>query len=52
MGDFDDYLMESYEMRKKLVSDKFRPRYHFVPPKGRWNDVNGAFYPLVIPTKA
>ena len=42
MRDFDDYLMESYEMREKLVSDKFRPRYHFVPPEGRWNDVNGA----------
>ena len=44
MSDFDDYLMESYEMREKLVSDKFRPRYHFVPPEGRWNDVNGAIY--------
>ncbi|MCY3912632.1 MAG: glycoside hydrolase family 32 protein [Chloroflexi bacterium] len=44
MSDFDDYLMESYELREKLVADKFRPRYHFVPPEGRWNDINGAIY--------
>ncbi len=44
MRDFDDYLMESYELREKLVADKFRPRYHFVPPEGRWNDINGAIY--------
>ena len=44
MRDFDDYLMESYEMREKLVADKFRPRYHFVPPEGRWNDINGAVF--------
>ena len=29
MRDFDEYLMESYEMRERLVADKFRPRYHF-----------------------
>ncbi len=44
MRDFDEYLMESYEMREKLVADKFRPSYHFVPPEGRWNDVNGAVF--------
>ena len=44
MRDFDEYLMESYEMREKLVADKFRPRYHFVPPEGRWNDINGAVF--------
>ena len=44
MRDFDDYLMESYEMREKLVADKFRPRYHFAPPEGRWNDINGAVF--------
>ena len=44
MRDFDDYLMESYETREKLVADKFRPRYHFVPPEGRWNDINGAVF--------
>ena len=44
MRDFDDYLMESYETREKLVADKFRPRYHFAPPEGRWNDINGATF--------
>ena len=44
MSDFNDYLMESYELREKLVADKFRPRYHFVPPEGRWNDINGAIF--------
>ncbi|MYD92429.1 MAG: glycoside hydrolase family 32 protein, partial [Chloroflexi bacterium] len=44
MSDFNDYLMQSYELREKLVADKFRPRYHFVPPEGRWNDINGAIY--------
>ena len=36
--------MESYELREQLVGDKFRPRYHFLPPEGRWNDVNGAVF--------
>ena len=44
MQDFDDYLMQSYELREKLVADKHRPRYHFVPPEGRWNDINGAIF--------
>ncbi|MEM7032040.1 MAG: glycoside hydrolase family 32 protein [Chloroflexota bacterium] len=44
MAKFDDFLMESYELREKLVADKFRPRYHFLPPEGRWNDLNGAIY--------
>ena len=44
MQDFNDYLMQSYELREKLVADRHRPRYHFVPPEGRWNDINGAIY--------
>ena len=44
MRDDDDFLMEAYEFREKLVGDKFRPRYHFLPPEGRWNDVNGAIF--------
>ena len=35
VSDFDDLLMDSYELREKLVADKHRPRYHFVPPEGR-----------------
>ena len=27
-----------------MVGDKFRPRYHFLPPEGRWNDINGAIF--------
>ena len=44
MQDFNDYLMQSYELRERLVADKHRPRYHFVPPEGRWNDINGAIF--------
>ena len=41
---YDDLLMATYELREKLVADKHRPRYHFVPPEGRWNDLNGMLY--------
>ena len=44
MRDYEEYLMESYEVREKMVADKFRPRYHFLPPEGRWNDINGAVF--------
>ena len=40
----DDYWIESYKMRDRLVKDKFRPRYHFAAPEGRWNDINGAVF--------
>jgi len=36
--------MRAYELREQLVQDKFRPKYHFSPPGGRWNDVNGAVF--------
>ena len=26
------------------MADKHRPRYHFVPPEGRWNDLNGMLF--------
>ena len=41
---FDDYWMESYEVRERMTQDKFRPRYHFLPPEGGWNDINGAVF--------
>jgi len=44
MRNHDDFLMEVYELREKLVADRFRPRYHFSPPQGRWNDINGAIF--------
>jgi sucrose-6-phosphate hydrolase SacC (GH32 family) len=40
----DDLLMATYELREKLVADRHRPRYHFCPPEGRWNDLNGMVY--------
>ena len=44
MRTYDDFLMESYQLREKMVADKFRPKYHFLPPQGRWNDINGAIF--------
>ena len=41
---YDDLLMETYELREELVADVHRPRYHFCPPEGRWNDLNGMIY--------
>ena len=41
---YDDLLMATYELREKMVADRHRPRYHFVPPEGRWNDLNGMLY--------
>ena len=42
--EFDDLLMATYELREKMVADRYRPRYHFVSPEGRWNDINGMLY--------
>ena len=44
MNRYDDLLMDTYGLREKLVADKHRPRYHFVPPEGRWNDLNGMLF--------
>jgi beta-fructofuranosidase len=41
---YDDLLMATYELREKMVADVHRPRYHFCPPQGRWNDLNGMIY--------
>ena len=49
---YDDLLMATYELREKLVADKHRPRYHFVPPEGRWNDLNGMLYWKAATTSA
>ena len=34
----------SQELRAKLASDLYRPRYHFMPPEAWMNDINGAIY--------
>ena len=44
MNDYSDILMADYELRERMIASKWRPRYHFLPPAGRWNDVNGAYY--------
>ena len=41
---YDDLLMATYELRERMVADRLRPRYHFLPPEGRWNDVNGVTF--------
>ena len=41
---YDDLLMETYELREQMVDDRLRPRYHFLPPQGRWNDINGMIF--------
>ena len=44
MQNYDDFLMDVYESRERMVADRHRPRFHFLPPEGRWNDLNGAIY--------
>lgn len=41
---YDDLLMATYELRERMVADRLRPRYHFLPPEGRWNDLNGVTF--------
>ena len=38
----DELLFSAYKLREKLVTDNYRPRYHFLPPEGKWNDMNGS----------
>ena len=44
MQNYDDFLMDVYESRERMVADQHRPRFHFLPPEGRWNDLNGTIY--------
>ncbi|MFC1601896.1 GDSL-type esterase/lipase family protein, partial [Candidatus Sumerlaeota bacterium] len=32
------------QLRKLLHDDPYRPKYHFLPPEGFWNDINGTIY--------
>ena len=43
-NDYDEYLNRSFKIRENFVSDKFRPNYHFLPPEGNWNDINGCIF--------
>jgi beta-fructofuranosidase len=40
----EEFKMACYELRERLVADKFRPRYHWVAPAGGWNDINGLMF--------
>ncbi len=40
----DELMMEFYELRERMTRERHRPRYHFLPPAGRWNDLNGMLY--------
>jgi beta-fructofuranosidase len=37
-------LETSFCLREKLIKDPHRPRYHFLPADGLWNDINGTLY--------
>ena len=37
-------LETSFCLREELIRDFHRPRYHFLPADGLWNDVNGTLY--------
>lgn len=42
--DVPTMIYHARELRNMLAADPYRPRYHFVPPEGKWNDVNGMIY--------
>lgn len=37
-------ILNARSLRDKLWSDVHRPRYHFLPPEGYFNDANGVMY--------
>ena len=37
-------LEMSFSLREQLIADPLRPRYHFLPADGFWNDVNGTIF--------
>lgn len=40
----DDLIRSSRELQEKFYSDPYRPVYHFMPPWGWMNDINGAIF--------
>ena len=40
----DDLIRHAKELRDRLQNDVHRPRYHFMPPWGWMNDINGAIF--------
>jgi len=43
-ADLPTLIHHARELRDILAADPYRPKYHFVPPEGFWNDVNGMIY--------
>jgi beta-fructofuranosidase len=43
-ADLPTLIHYARELRDILAADPYRPKYHFVPPEGFWNDVNGMIY--------
>ena len=40
----EELIARAGELRQELAEDPHRPTYHFVPPSGWMNDINGAIY--------
>lgn len=40
----NEFLRSAYELRENLWKDRHRPRYHFLPPAGWMNDINGVIH--------
>lgn len=40
----DDMILQASNLRDKLGRDVYRPRYHFMPPWGWMNDINGTIF--------
>ena len=40
----EQLISEAWRLKEKLRSDPHRPRYHFLPPMGWLNDINGAIH--------
>jgi len=40
----ESLIRQARELREKLWADPHRPRYHFLPPAGWMNDINGALF--------
>ncbi|MBF0197583.1 MAG: glycoside hydrolase family 32 protein, partial [Planctomycetes bacterium] len=37
-------IYNARELRNLLSADQYRPKYHFLPPEGFWNDINGMIF--------
>lgn len=42
--DMKELVFCARQLRDRLWADPHRPRYHFLPPEGHFNDANGALW--------